>query len=359
MERLRGLHEFPEKAPIGSAREALNVEYRYGGVSRRRGTVNLGSIQTERFENRERVGLGMWEWNLNDGRTYHLVAWALSTAVDAGANKCWSCYLDIYNDITSSRVYRLSFGATAISFFHQDLGVEQDFDEMFSNFWGANPDGDRVLLDPLIEPVPGAGLLRNNNRGEIEFLWTEEAVQNKKWDGMAFTPYDAPELGLVQNVFVIAATAWDFGLAADQWDGASGVGLGMGEPNTLWALSLREEGDPGLPPFQLRPIYPIDREASAKNFADQHDPAGDLIDDYFRYHGNPGGDLRRALPGFYSYGVPSEISADDAGPYLGSATTDKLWTGYGSAEILGRRLALYRGRMVIEAVDKKYFVFDL
>ena len=74
MPKMRGLHDFPEVAPVGSAETATNVEFRFGGVSRRRGTQRLvqvskvGQIATLR-------GRGVWGWERPSGEVVIVVAY--------------------------------------------------------------------------------------------------------------------------------------------------------------------------------------------------------------------------------------------------------------------------------------------
>lgn len=70
---LRGLHDFPEKAHVGHAAEALNVEFVDGGVSRRRGAAHVRNIAVGPGPNI--AGKGIWSWRDVAGATWHIVAY--------------------------------------------------------------------------------------------------------------------------------------------------------------------------------------------------------------------------------------------------------------------------------------------
>ena len=80
IERLRGLHDFPEKAPLGSAEEAVNVHLAFGGPSPRPGTGVLNRITQGA---NALVGKGLWPWRTVSGALY-LVAGYVDAVTGSG-----------------------------------------------------------------------------------------------------------------------------------------------------------------------------------------------------------------------------------------------------------------------------------
>lgn len=100
IERLRGIHDFPEKAPRGSAEEALNVYMQQGGPSPRGGTVVMRRIAVGADALK---GRGLWPWRTTSGALY-LVAAYVDTATLEG-------YIDVMN---SGGVLIASFNLSAL-----------------------------------------------------------------------------------------------------------------------------------------------------------------------------------------------------------------------------------------------------
>ena len=83
--RLRGLHDFPEVAPKGSAAESVNMEFADGGPRRRRGCVRMDKIIAGDADNiadgskYEIYGKGIWSWTHSDGSQYLIVGYNLAS----------------------------------------------------------------------------------------------------------------------------------------------------------------------------------------------------------------------------------------------------------------------------------------
>jgi hypothetical protein len=112
MPKLRGINDFPEQAPMGSANEALNVEFRYGGPSRRRGSVNLGAVENTPGVGVTHVGKGVWQWTTASGADYIVagftrtaagstVAYVQVFAIGGGAPVATFNLTSIHNDLSN------------------------------------------------------------------------------------------------------------------------------------------------------------------------------------------------------------------------------------------------------------------
>ena len=77
----RGLNDFPESAPRGSASEALNVTFEHGGVATRRGVEYVSSIKDGVLGNdpaaqkADFIVKGFWNYTTSSGAEYFLLAW--------------------------------------------------------------------------------------------------------------------------------------------------------------------------------------------------------------------------------------------------------------------------------------------
>ena len=71
----RGLNDFPESAPRGSASEALNVTFDHGGVATRRGVSFTGSVSGHDANKSQLLIKGFWCFPTTTGEEYFILVW--------------------------------------------------------------------------------------------------------------------------------------------------------------------------------------------------------------------------------------------------------------------------------------------
>ena len=290
--KLRGLHDYPEQAPLGSASQAYNVDLFEGGVAPRNGMYELHTTQSEPGAG-DHIVRGFWNHVDAHGQENFIVAWVSSNTK----------YGYIY-------VYDSNWSLTGA------FGLSQYFKISTGGIYDNGPNWVCADLWNGLEKHPdsydvnaGHGHASNANVGALY-----DTNPNITWGGTSFNPGGVdPIIG--QNWFVITTDAPRYA------DGAP-----AGSPVMAWGLAPKpvdgfDKGDSQLY-WQCIALGIIDRDKSSTvetfNLPINEFDANNPNDDGSRTVGNG---ARWSYWGGY---VDSEISMDDGGTYLTSPETDFL-----------------------------------
>ena len=348
--KLRGLHDFPEVAPKGSAVEALNVEFTDGGPKRRRGTQTVFTIEAPGKEF-EIHGKGVWSWTPTMDRS-----------------SMWSDeYIVVGYDIAQVRPIR---GAgenrnppgTTMS----HLAVYTPGGQLVADFhlgkYAVNESYPNRHLFPAAAEEDGL-----DGMGDTGPRWERDT--SARWDATTFTPAGMP-YSEGHNVFVVAThatvgvrrrrsiRAGELGWADDALEPPPphqetaqclyGIYPAKAVNGPPWCMGQMQNG------LMCSLVQPIDRDSAVSGRL--IDPPGaERVEITTRYWGN----------GSHSahIGVPSEFQGDDPGPYLGHKEPDQAFQPVvnnvvgdlnydllvlgGREQIDGRYVAAYAGRLFV------------
>ena len=216
--KLRGLHDFPERAPIGSAAVATNVEFVNGGVQTR-GGVNIIGTQ-DLAGNTLLTPRGLWNWTHPSGRSFIILGWVASIGDDAGKG-----YISVFDD---SGVFLTRFG------------LSDSTDTVHAGYNGHH----------LMVPASPGG--RNSNYG-ARYNFLDDSIF---WAGTAFHPAGLP-VGNPETFFVIS-TEKQLGYVNVSAAGGAFNKSYSGRDAQMWALVAVPGG--GL---ECHALHATDRERFA------------------------------------------------------------------------------------------------
>ena len=319
--KLRGLNDYPDKAPLGSASEAYNVEFNLGGVSPRKGFEKLLSVAGP--SNHEVFIQGVWPWTDHENNDYLVIAYT-DAVTDYG-------YIDL----------RVPAGGVLIATF----SLSEDFNEQTNRVISSQSQNNELFSlfrDPLDTYEP----LKHNNNVNADY-----GFGYKGWGGTPFFPagQDAAVSGAPTSVFLVSTPTPRYAKAtfadADDWDRRDGAqersGPRAGAKSKemvpcLWAIIGPSNAELGHA-YTCCAVNAINRAPATDFRGRQHVYWGGYAKAGVKYDD----------PGPY-------ISGDETFPIDGAVDDDITWgtcVAAPSSIIGGNSITSYRNRIVLGSLN--------